>query len=388
VVEISFSCVEQLCKVMGQMLNEITCKSTMRLLLHARMVEFVESRLGVIHTLYKTQVTVFPLVAPASTERVVMLKGEKGGMLKTLEMITKMTMQLEKDSLHQFYNFHRDYYDPAMADNATAQQYGGWGRKMVQQVPRRSPSHHPPGLPASLKPSIEYRCVRAKLVSHTDVDQFSRVNMTNEVSCKYGILDEENNLEVANLAPDQATDQSCPGTISSQVNVANKYTVVRSLDVGSLDVRSSGESFQDDTFQDLRLSDHKLIVTPYDDVELVKDVEMGDEISKIPVLSASKWVGRVNNAKLSEPTNKMLKPQVKRVDYHEENLNSVSITVSKKVVDLVEQDVEIFSISGSTLMIGQVDRDMEVTISISGTESAVRKTYNLVQGIVERCNST
>jgi len=100
------------------------------------MVKYVQSRANVFLALFKTEVSQFSIPAPGSAEHVLLIEGERQGAIKTLEMIMRMLMQLQKDSPHQFYSLHRDFYDPANASSAAlADKYGGFGKKILQPPP-------------------------------------------------------------------------------------------------------------------------------------------------------------------------------------------------------------------------------------------------------------
>merc|ERR1719186_2271907 len=185
VLGVSFSGVDDVCQVIGEMLKELSggiknSQSTLRLLLHSNMVQYVESRLNVFHSLYQTSVKVFPLPAPGSAERVVLLKGPRQGMMKTLDMITKMVIQLDKDFPTQFYTLNTDYYDPAKSDSKTAPDYGGFGKKICTPrlpVPTK-PTHSYTKLIPSLTPSATFLCVKAKLSTKADNAPLSKVDHT------------------------------------------------------------------------------------------------------------------------------------------------------------------------------------------------------------------
>eukprot|EP00092_Neocalanus_flemingeri_P040139 GFUD01043722.1.p1 GENE.GFUD01043722.1~~GFUD01043722.1.p1 ORF type:complete len:706 (+),score=114.13 GFUD01043722.1:55-2118(+) len=136
VVEITFSSVDDLCQVINEMLTKCYSGNTLRILLHTKMVQYVESRFKVFQTLYKTTATMFPLQTPRSSERVLLLQGTTPGILKTLVMMTKMAIQLEKDPATHFYSFHSDFYDPANADSKIAQEYGGFGKMNIIPAPK------------------------------------------------------------------------------------------------------------------------------------------------------------------------------------------------------------------------------------------------------------
>jgi len=180
IVGINFSSIGDLGKVVDQMIRELGNDSPdLRLLVHKNMIGPVESRRSVLSSLYQTSITVFPAPAPGSAEHVVLLQGTRAGMVKTLEMIMKMSTQLENESPKLFYTFHKDFYDAANADSATAEDYGGFGKRIPQ--PTLPPVHSKPTvshpkrmtkapmkdqskkLPQSLTPSLSFECVKAKL---------------------------------------------------------------------------------------------------------------------------------------------------------------------------------------------------------------------------------
>lgn len=141
VVSIYFLHLEDVAQVFGKMIREVgDVFHPLRLLVHKDMVKYVLSRANVFLTLFKTEVSQFSAPAPGSAEHVLLIEGERQGVVKTLEMIMRMLMQLRKDKPNQFYSLHKDFYDPANASSAAlAEKYGGFGKKILQQPP--APPH-------------------------------------------------------------------------------------------------------------------------------------------------------------------------------------------------------------------------------------------------------
>jgi len=137
VVSIHFLHLDDVTQVIRKMIQEVgDVFHPLRLLVHKDMVKDIQSRANVFLALFKTEVSQFSIPAPGSAEHVLLIKGEKHWVIKTLEMIMRMLMQLQKDSPHQFYSLHRDFYDPANASSATlADNYGGFGKKIMQPPP-------------------------------------------------------------------------------------------------------------------------------------------------------------------------------------------------------------------------------------------------------------
>jgi len=137
VVSIHFLHLDDATHVFGKMIKKVgDVFHPLRLLLHKDMVKYVQSRANVFLALFKTEVSQFSVPAPGSAEHVLLIKGERQGVVKTLEMILRMLMQLQKDKPNQIYSHHKDFYDPANASSAAlAEQYGGFGKKILQPPP-------------------------------------------------------------------------------------------------------------------------------------------------------------------------------------------------------------------------------------------------------------
>jgi len=348
VVGVSFSNVDDVCQVIGEMLKEFSggsknSQSTLRLLLHSNMVQYVVSRLNVFHSLYQTSVSVFPLPAPGSAEQVVLLKGPRQGMMKTLEMMTKMVIQLEKDFPNQFYTLNTDFYDPAKADSKTSPGYGGFGKKIF-----------PPPVPTKLLPSLTpnetFRCVKAKLSTETEDTSLSKVDHTQSLQDK--------------VATDHCNDYTKLYEWSEERSSqeAKNLTLIRPPGI-----HNSSQHYSPDA----KTCDQ-------DRVKCAKPG--GDQDGKPCVNTTTSSQNLTRGAKAESNSNHTLDTRTGMLSV-QTNLN---MTVSRVMMELLEQHMDMLTMPGVSIHVGEVDKDMEVVMSISGTEDQVRQAYSRVQAVVGR----
>lgn len=107
----------------------------------------------------------------------------------------RMLMQLQKDKPNQIYSLHKDFYDPANASSAAlAEQYGGFGKKILQPPP--APPHVIKVTPkkvirssvlknqnkvygnGSLIKSTEFECVKARMCAVDDRNSNRELELT------------------------------------------------------------------------------------------------------------------------------------------------------------------------------------------------------------------
>jgi len=354
VLGVSFSGVDDVCQVIGEMLKELSggsknSQSTLRLLLHSNMAQYVESRLNVFHSLYQTSVKVFPLPAPGSAERVVLLKGPRQGMMKILDMITKMVIQLDKDFPTQFYTLNTDYYDPAKADSKTAPDYGGFGKKICTPPVPTKHTHSYTKLLPSLIPSATFSCLKAKLSTKADKTPLSKADHTK--------------LLQDNVAPDHCNDYTklFEGSEEKSSHDTRNRTLIRPPGITnssqhySPDVNTCGQSY-------------------------VKCAMPGGGQGGKPCVNSNTRSQDLTRGANESNSNHTLDTRTGILSVQ----NNLNITVSRVMMELLEQHMDMLTKSGASIHVGEVDKDMEVVMFISGTEDQVRQAYSRVQAVVGR----
>eukprot|EP00092_Neocalanus_flemingeri_P020950 GFUD01022698.1.p1 GENE.GFUD01022698.1~~GFUD01022698.1.p1 ORF type:complete len:664 (-),score=98.16 GFUD01022698.1:193-2184(-) len=433
VVEITFSSVDDLCQVVNEMLTKCYTGNTLRVLLHTKMVQYVESRFKVFQTLYKTTATMFPLQAPRSSERVLLLEGTTRGMLKTLVMMTKMAIQLEKDPATHFYSFHLDFYDPANADSKIAQEYGGFGKMNIIPAPRISvipvrkinvipapgkisviPARRIIKCPPTLTPSVSYVCVKAKLstevvIMNAPTALLENTSTPRPVTSLIGNKCRPGQFSKPTAVVEWSNDSTCLDSRSSALLISRPLGVKTTsnncehqdqgvqrggLSDGLFD-RKGGEEYQQRNmarpgqYTDLHVKrgqdydpyikndgqddDHLCVTRDGRDYEQCAERAGGQ--------NNGGWQPGVASAKKASSKEQTT---VKSSETNFYGRTSVNMTVSRGVVGLLEEHMDTLTMSGASISVGNVDRDNEVVMSISGTESQIREAYSRVQVVIER----
>ena len=343
IVSINFFDVDDLGKVFDQMIKELgEDQPTLRILLHNTMIKHVLGRSSVFLSLYKISISVFPMQAPGSAEHVVLLTGCRQGLVKTMEMIMKMLLQLEKDSSNQFYTNYEDFYDAANADSALVDKYGGFGKRILPptprqgkkytvQVPRKTVSYQTSNgltkLYKNLTPSQSFECVKAKLDPQLPASGSTQCSLALSSSLPGRPIFP---VEPSPVVVDVITLALNKDVIELESSNSIKHIVRQTVDQG-------------EDVEDMQLSPQEACQgsTKYD-CEEAKDVELP---------------------------------------------SSVEITLSKIMAELLAQHMDSISRLGAAVKVGKVNKELEVVVSISGSKDQVGQTYRRIQGVVETTDS-
>jgi len=351
ILSIHFTHVDDFAKVLDRMMRDLGGEfRAMRLLLHRDMSKHVQGRACVYLSLYRSRVSVFPLSAPGSAEHVVLLEGERQGIVKTLEMIMQMQMQLEEDTKQQFYAFHRDFYDAANAYPVTPEKYGGFGKR---STPQTSPSSSPTKIVKGVQKPL-------KLPSKTQHNQLSRgLTPSSDLVCVKAKLctdDLEKQLDTLLVSPPPSIARGVEPPLPRGGGGGGALCPVDTSRARYL----SQSEIEDESKVAQNLNE---ISNPCYDIS----GQSGQFLEEVVQL------GVAHDAPASSET--------------DEPMVSVEMTVSKAVAELVICRKDSLASLGASVEIGEANMNTEVVISISGSKEKARRVYIEIQSFVESIDS-